>query len=151
MKLRQTNRARQPRPGFSFIEAILGAALMGSALLGLAQFLLYGIANNKRSTEIGQGMFLARQQVEYLRMLTSEELAEFPSTTRGESSDESIDLNQDGEVDFRRVTRIQASGTIFSVQVLVFPPIKLGLTADTLRSAPESHQLRGSANAVIGR
>lgn len=151
MKISLPRRPPRTRKGFTYIEAILGSALLGMSLIGLAQFLLYGIANNKRAYEIGQSTFLARQQVEYLRMLTAVELEEFPSTSRGESSDEAIDLNQDGVTDFRRLTKIQATGVTYTVQVLILPANKTAVAANDLWLDPESHQVRAYANTVIGR
>jgi len=139
------------KKGFTYIEVILGAALLGTSLLGLAQFLLYGIANNKRAYEVGQGMFLARQQVEYLRMLTAAEIEAFPSTARGESADEQVDVNGDGAADFRRLTKITASGSVYTVRVIVLPPNTGSTTAASVWADPENRQVRAYANTVIGR
>jgi Tfp pilus assembly protein PilV len=151
MKTLKLRRWPGRKKGFTFVEVLLGSALLGMSLLGLAQFLLYGIANNKRAYEVGQGMFLARQQVEYLRMLTAAEIEAFPSTARGESNDEQIDLNQDGTTDFRRLTKITASGVVYTVQVIILPPNILSASANAVWNNPENYQVRAYANTVIGR
>ncbi len=139
------------RAGSTFIEAIIGMAVLGIALLGLAQLFLVSIANNTRGGGIGQATFLAQQTVDYLRTLTGTELAAFPSAARGESTDETIDMNGDGTPDFRRLTRVQGSGYAWSVQVLVFPANQLTPAAETLLADPNGHRALAVVNTVIGR
>lgn len=142
---------RRQRAGSSFIEAIIGMAILGIALLGLAQLFLISIANNTRGGGIGQATFLAQQTIDYVRTLTNAEIATFPSTARGESADETIDMNQDGTPDFRRLTRIQGTGYSWAVQVLVFPAGQLTPTAETLADDPAGHKVLAVMNTVIGR
>lgn len=139
------------RPGFTLIESLIGLAVMGIAMLGLAQAFLVGLANNRRAGEIGHAALLAQQRVDYLRILTAEELEAFPSMARGEQSDEILDVNSDGTPDFRRLTRIQVSGLIYSVRVLVFPSTRAGAQADTLLADPWANGVRTVLNTVIGR
>jgi len=139
------------RAGSSFIEAIIGMAILGIALLGLAQLFLVSIASNTRGAGIGQATFLAQQAVDYVRTLTNDEIATFPSTTRGESADETLDMNQDGTPDFRRVTRIQGTGYSWAVQVLIFPASQLTPTAEALADDPAGHKALAVMNTVIGR
>lgn len=137
--------------GFTFIEALLAIALLGIALLGLAQMFVFSVRNNLKSGEISQATFLAQQQVDYLRTLTAVELNVFPSATRGESSDEAVDVNHDGTTEYRRLTQVSLSGTSYRVKVLVFPPAQLGAAAADLLSDPEGHAVRANMNTVIGR
>jgi prepilin-type N-terminal cleavage/methylation domain-containing protein len=139
------------RPGFTLLESLIGLAVMGIAMLGLAQAFLIGVANNRRAGEISHAALLAQQRVDYLRTLTAEELAAYPSIARGEQSDEILDFNADGTPDFRRLTRIQISGLIYSVKVLVFPAIKAATAADTLLADPWANGVRTVLNTVIGR
>jgi len=137
--------------GFTFIEALLSIALLGVAVLGLAQMFVFSIRNNLRSGEISQAIFLAQQQVDYLRTLTAGELNAFPSTGQGESSDEVIDVNHDGTTEYRRLTRVSLSGSAYSVKVLVFPAGQLGTAAADLLSDPAGHAVRANMNTVITR
>ncbi|MDD8026075.1 MAG: prepilin-type N-terminal cleavage/methylation domain-containing protein [Acidobacteriota bacterium] len=147
---------RRPKPargrrGFTLIESLIGIVILGIAVLGLAQIFLVGVANNRRAGDIGHATFLAQQRIDYLRTLTAGELEAFPSSARGESSDEALDVNSDGTNEFRRLTRIQVSGLIFSVKVLVFPSTRIGTAADTLLADPWDYGVRAVLNTVIGR
>jgi hypothetical protein len=139
------------RRGSSFIEAIIGMAILGIAMLGLAQLFLIAIANNSRGGGISQATYLAQQQIDYLRSLTELELEGFPSSVRGESSDESLDLNLDGTSDFRRLTQLQLSGFVWSVKVLVFPASRGGVQASVLMGDPSRYKSLAIMSAVIGR
>ena len=142
---------RRTRAGSSFIEAIIGMAILGIALLGLAQLFLVSIASNTRGGGIGQATFLAQQTIDYVRALTQDEIATFPSAARGESADETLDMNQDGTPDFRRLTRIQGSGYSWTIRVLVFPASRLTTAAETLAADPAGHKALAVMNTVIGR
>jgi type II secretory pathway pseudopilin PulG len=139
------------RRGSSFIEAVIGMAILGIALLGLAQLFLIGIANNSRAGAISQATFLAQQRVDYLRSLTQAELEAFPSSARGESVDEALDLNADGTSDFRRLTDLQLSGFVWSVKVLVFPASQCGVEDSLLMENPSRHKVLAIMSAIIGR
>jgi Tfp pilus assembly protein PilV len=143
-------RAKRER-GFTFIEALLSIALLGTAVLGLAQMFVFSIRNNLRSGEISQAIFLAQQQVDYLRTLTGSELNDYPSTSRGELADEAIDVNHDGTTESRRLTQVTVSGTSFIVRVLVFPSSQLGAAAADLLSDPAGHSVRANMNTAITR
>ena len=142
---------KRGRPGATLIEALISIIILGIALLGLAQLFLVSLTNNARGGETSQATSLAQQQVDYLRTLTSAELATFPSTARSETDDEAIDMNLDGTLDFRRLTRIQATGYVYSVRVLIFPPSRIGKGADDLLQDPASYRALAVLNAVIGR
>ena len=145
-----TPRAGRER-GFTFIEAILSIALLGIALIGLAQMFVFSIRNNLKGGEISQAINLAQQQVDYLRTLTQTELNGFPSTARGESNDEAIDVNHDGTTEFRRLTKVTFSATTYTVKVLVFPANQLAAGAADLYSDPAGHAVRAEMNTVITR
>jgi len=145
------DRRARLRAGFTLIEALIGMAITGIALLGLAQLFLIAVANNTRGAEISHATFLAQQRIDYLRSLTDIELAAFPATARGESVDEPIDMNGDGTPDYRRVTAIQASGHSYEVKVLVFPASQNGVAKDTLLQNPANYKVRADMNTVISR
>jgi prepilin-type N-terminal cleavage/methylation domain-containing protein len=139
------------RRGFTLIESLIGLAVMGIAMLGLAQAFMVGVANNKRAGDIGNATLLAQQRIDYLRILTAAELEAYPTSSRGESADEMLDINSDGNPDFRRLTFVQVAGLIYSVRVLVFPATRAGIAADTLAADPWANGVRAVSNTVIGR
>jgi len=144
-------RRRDRRAGFTFIEALLSIALLGVAMLGLAQMFILSVRNNQHGGEISQAMFIAQQQVDYLRTLTTAELNTFPSTARGEANDEVLDVNHDGITEYRRLTQVTTSGSLYSVKVLVFPTREVATAAADLYSDPAGHTVRASMNTVISR
>ena len=137
--------------GFSLIEALIGIAIIGIALLGLAQLFLLSVANNTRAGDIARATFLAQQQLDYLRALTDAELSTFPSTARGESADQTIDINGDSYTDFRRITQVAASASGFSAKILVFPATAAGKSSAVLLAAPSSYKVRAVVSADIIR
>ena len=139
------------RPGFSMIEAIVGIAVMGIAMLGLAQIFLLGVANNRRGGEIASASFYAQQRIDYLRGLTADELNGFPSAARGESADETLDINSDGVPELRRITQVTAGNLSYTVKVLVFPAARIGTAAASLIADPAGNKARAVINTVISR
>jgi len=137
--------------GFSLIEVMIALTILGIALLGLAELFVISLANNKRGGEISTATFLAQQQVNYLRGLTAAELNAFPSSSRGESDDESVNINSDAEADYRRVTQVQVSGYSYAVKVLVFPASQIGVPKSTLLQDPNSYRVRAVMSTVISR
>jgi len=137
--------------GFSLIEVLIGVFLVAVAVLGLAQLFLMGIMNTTRSNEIANSVFLAQQEIDYLRTLTATELTSFPDASRSESDDESIDVNVDGTPDFRRITVVTNSNPTFAVQVLVFPPSQFTASRTDLITDPASHRVRARMETVISR
>lgn len=104
---------------------------------------------------MSNAIFLAQQQIDYLRTLTSDELNTFPNTQIGESNDELIDINQDGTIDFRRLTMIQPSAAVanagFDVLILVFPPAVQNVSQSELVARPERFKIRAYIHTIITR
>jgi prepilin-type N-terminal cleavage/methylation domain-containing protein len=140
--------------GFSIIEVLVGITLIAIALIGLAQLFTLSVMNNLRANDLSNATFLIQQEIDYLRSLTTAEMADFPQTSRGESNDEQIDLNQDGTIDYRRVTSVQAQGTptpTYDVFVLVFPPSQLGAARSALLLNPDNYKVKAQIHTLISR
>lgn len=142
---------RKAQGGFSLVELLVGIFLMAVALLGLAHFFLMGVMNNNRSSEITNAFFLAQQQIDYLRTLTSTELDAFPNTGIGESNDETLDINADGTLDFRRLTVVNGLDQDYEVSVYVFPAAQMTTARDELLADPDTHKVRARLSTKIGR
>jgi prepilin-type N-terminal cleavage/methylation domain-containing protein len=143
---------RHIRPkGFSLIEVLIGVSLMAVAILGLAQLFMLGMLNNVRAGEIANAVFLAQQQVDNLRPLTSSELTAFIGTG---ANDELIDINADGTTDFRRVTvltDVTTQGPEFTAEILVFPTSQALTARNDLISDPARHKVRARMQTTITR
>jgi prepilin-type N-terminal cleavage/methylation domain-containing protein len=137
--------------GFSLIEVLVGIALIGTVLIGLAQLFTMSVMNNLRSSEISNATFLAQQNIDYLRSLTRGEISNFPQVARGESGDEAIDLNVDTTTDFRRLTRVTPNGELFDIRVWVFPAAERNTPVAQLLADPERHHVQAQINTVISR
>ena len=133
--------------GFSMIEVVVGIALVGVALLGLAQLFCLSVMNNARSDAMTNAVFLAQQQIDFLRNLSADELHNLSLSP----IDELMDINSDGTVDYRRVTQIAASGFYWNVRVLVFPALQAQAALDNLIANPSDYQVRADINTVISR
>lgn len=140
--------------GFTLIEVIISLALVTVVFVSLAQLFTLSIMQNLRSNEISNAIFLTQQQIDYLRTLTSDELTAFPNSGIGESEDENIDINADGTIDFRRITRVQPSASVmagFDVMILVFPPAYQDTAANLLIDNPEKYKVRAYIHTIISR
>jgi prepilin-type N-terminal cleavage/methylation domain-containing protein len=144
---------KQPprQKGFSLIEVLIGVFLVAVAVLGLAELYMLGIWNTRRSSEIANSVFLAQQEIDYLRSLTSTELSTFPDISRGESSDALVDVDVDGHPDYRVITVLTNLNPTFDVKVLVFPPSQFDAERDTLVANPVGHGARAQLNTIISR
>jgi type II secretory pathway pseudopilin PulG len=141
------NARKKKREGFSLIETTIGIALVGVALLALAQLFTYSVMNNQRSDRMTNSTFLAQQQIDFLRNLPAADLNNLAASP----VDEQIDVNNDGNIDFRRVTVIQATGFIWDVRVRVFPASQSQTSVDDLINYPTQHQVRADMGTVISR
>ncbi len=138
---------KKKREGFSLVETTIGIALVGVALLGLAQLFTYSVMNNARSDRMTNSTFLAQQQIDFLRNLPAADLNNLAASP----VDEQVDVNNDGNIDFRRVTVINASGFYWEIRVQVFPPSELGFAVEDLIQQPVLHQVKADMSTVISR
>jgi type II secretory pathway pseudopilin PulG len=129
------------------IEVVVGIALVGVALLGLAQLFVLSVMNNARSDSMTNAVFLAQQQIDFLRNLSAAELQNLTLSP----IDELMDINNDGTVNFRRVTQLASSGFYWNVRVLVFPGLQAGVALENLLDNPSAYQVRADINTIISR
>ena len=135
------------RKGFSLIEVILGIALIAIAMLGLAQMFVLSMANNARADQISNSTFLAQQSMDELRTLNADEL-----TAMGSSPvDEMVDVNNDGNYEFRRITRLTPQGMNWLAEVWVFPSSQRDADVSDLIQDPRGHRCRAEVSSVIVR
>lgn len=133
--------------GFSMIEVVVGIALVGVALLGLAQLFCLSVMNNARSDAMTNSIFLAQQQIDFLRNLSADELHNLSLSP----IDELMDINSDGTVDFRRITQLAASGFYWNVRVMVFSGLQAQVAMDNLIASPTEYQVRADVSTIISR
>ena len=139
------------RQGFSLIEVLIGVFLVAVAVVGLVQLFMMSIMNNARANEIANGVFLAQQEIDYLRTLTLAELTSFPSAARAEVDDQTIDVNADGTPDYRRITVVNNQNPTFDVEVLVFPSTQITTDRDVLVADPDQNKVRARLATTITR
>jgi len=149
--IKRMHKERAKRPGFSLIEVLIGVFLVAVAVVGLVQLFMMSIMNNARANEIANAVFLAQQQIDYLRTLTVTELTTFPTAARAESDDQTIDVNADGTPDFRRITVVTNQNPSFEVEVLVFPSTEITADKDVLVANPDQNRVRARLNTTITR
>jgi prepilin-type N-terminal cleavage/methylation domain-containing protein len=142
MSIRRTK--KRTDEGFSLIEVLLGIALIGIAMLGLAQLFVMSVWNNRRADVISGATFLAQQEIDSIRTLTPEELASLPVI-----SDETIDVNQDGTDDFRRLTTIDHNN--FYYKVLVFGAEEISADQGALLADPAGNRVLARMSTIINR
>jgi len=133
--------------GFSMIEVVVGIALVGVALLGLAQLFCLSVMNNARSDAMTNSIFLAQQQIDFLRNLSANELHNLSLSP----VDELMDINSDGTVDFRRITQLAASGFYWNVRVMVFSGLQAQVAMDNLIASPSEYKVRADVSTIISR
>jgi type II secretory pathway pseudopilin PulG len=138
---------RKKREGFSMIETTTAIFLAGVALLALAQLFTFSVMNNRRSDRMTNSIFLAQQQIDFLRNLPATNLSDLAASP----VDEQIDVNNDGNMDFRRVTVLRAVGFNWDVRVRVFPASQLLTSVEDLINYPTQHQIRADMGTVISR
>jgi prepilin-type N-terminal cleavage/methylation domain-containing protein len=135
---------KKKRKGFTLVEVVLAIAIVGIALLGLAQLFTYSVLINSRSEKMTNATFLAQQRIEFLRNISTTELSSFVSPT-----DEQLDLNSDGIIDFRRVTQLQSTGFSWNVRILVFSGEQLGAPVASLIDDPLKYRVRADISTII--
>jgi len=156
----KTNKGKKDKNvrGFTLIETIISLALVTVVFVSLAQLFTISIMQNVRSHEISNAIFLAQQQIDYLRTLTTSKLSDLisssPEGITEVSNDEQIDINADGTIDFRRITQVGSSQTVsggFDVQVLIFPPAYKDTDSTSLIENPEKYKVRAYIHTIISR
>lgn len=135
---------RNKAKGFTLVEVVLAIAIVGIALLGLAQLFTYSVLVNSRSERMTNATFLAQQRIDFLRNISTTELSSVVSPT-----DEQLDLNSDGIIDFRRVTQIQSTGYSWNVRILVFSGEQLTVPVASLVENPFKYRVRADISTVI--
>lgn len=158
---REAMAKRNKRRGFTLLEVVVGIALVAIAVLGLAEMFTLSVLNNMRSDRITSASFLAQQQIDVLRSLTSAELSLVASSaavdlnndgTNDFFKDELIDINQDNLNDFRRITDVQTYyGTGWLVQVFVFTAEQFSADQGDLISNPQDHRVKARLSTVVHR
>lgn len=155
------------KPGFTLVEVLLCIALIALALLGLAQIFTLSVLNNMRSDRLTTANFLAQQQVDFIRDLTLEEIS---LNYYGQTIDEKLDVNNDGTLDYRRITKIESinidvkgdstptwpssgilTGNYFKVKVFVFSAEQLDRDAEDLIADPERYRVKAQLTTIISR
>ncbi len=155
-----TLKTEKPHEGFTFIEVIIMLALVTVVFVGMIQLFNLSVLQNLRANEMSNAIFLAQQQIDYLRTLTSDELTGFPNSQLGESNDELLDINMDGTIDFRRITEVQDNQNLtiggfdiggFDVRILVFPSSARNVQRAQLLANPQRYRVRAFIHTLITR
>ncbi|HCS49713.1 MAG TPA: hypothetical protein DIW61_16305 [Candidatus Aminicenantes bacterium] len=150
--------------GFSLLEVLIGITLVAIAVLGLAQMFTLGILNNLRSERIANASFLAQQQVDIIRNLTGDELTTLAlgngvdlngDGTMDVLKDDLLDVNSDSQLDYRRITEVQADSSgaslVFEVTVLVFSAEQMNTLKNQLILQPAGYGVQSKVNTIISR
>jgi len=146
--MKTMRRTLKPSGGFSLIEVLIGIALIGIAMLGLAQLFVMSVWSNHRSEQISTATFFAQQEMDHLRTLTATEL----QTLQTNYVDENLDINNDGAVDYRRITQISSpQQSLWTARVLVFPPSMIDKEANVLFANPLANRVLSDMYSVIYR
>lgn len=138
---------KQNRDGFSLMEVLVGMVLVGVTMLGLAQLFTYSIVVNSRADEISNATFLAQQQIDMLRSFTAAEL----NTAALTVGDEPLDINNDGVIDYRRLTDMRINNQVWDVRILVFPAEAQNTSQSLLLQDPVQHKVKADISTIIGR
>jgi prepilin-type N-terminal cleavage/methylation domain-containing protein len=148
---------KKKMPGFSLIEVLVGLFLVAVAVLGLAQLFLLSVANNRNADRISTATNLAKQQIEWLRSLTSEEL-ELIAGSDLAAWDETLDINLDSTNDYRRVTDVSVVDFVFEARIFVYSAEKFAVDLNELIPNPQApfdtsgrHRPRAFMSTIITR
>jgi len=139
--------------GFTLIEVLIGLALMGTAVLGLAELFTLAVLQNRQADRIANATFLAQQEIDTVRNMLLADV----TAMAGNTIDESINLNGDVDAggneiyDYRRITQVLYTGALYDVRVLVFSAEHMGTAAADLIADPEGHKVRAQIQTIISR
>jgi prepilin-type N-terminal cleavage/methylation domain-containing protein len=140
------------RKGFTLIEVLVAVFLVGVAIMGLAQIFTLTVLNNSRSDRMANATYLAQQRIDFLRNMTSLELN---TATLSDGTpiplDEQLDINNDGTLDYRRITQIQSAGFYWDVRVAVFHSQYASESSGQLLANPQQYRILADMNTVISR
>jgi prepilin-type N-terminal cleavage/methylation domain-containing protein len=140
------------RKGFTLIEVLVSVFLVGVAIMGLAQIFTLTVLNNSRADRMANATFLAQQRIDFLRNMTTLELN---TATLSDGTpiplDEQLDINNDGTIDYRRITQIQSAGFYWDIRVLVFYSHHSTETGAQLLADPQQYRVMADMNTVISR
>jgi prepilin-type N-terminal cleavage/methylation domain-containing protein len=138
--------------GFTLFEVVVGMALIGVAVLGLAQLFALCVAQNMRADRMSTATFLAQQQIDSLRDLTGGELGALQANS---PIDEQLDVNVDNTIDYRRITTITPDPVFTSawdVRVMVFSAEQLSVgNVNDLITNPAGHKIKAYITTMISR
>jgi prepilin-type N-terminal cleavage/methylation domain-containing protein len=140
------------RKGFTLIEVLVALFLVGVAIMGLAQMFTLTILNNSRSERMANATFLAQQRIDFLRNMTTLELN---TATLSDGTpiplDEQLDINNDGTIDYRRITQIQSAGFYWDIRILVFTGQHSTESSAQLIADPHQYRVMADMSTVISR
>jgi prepilin-type N-terminal cleavage/methylation domain-containing protein len=140
------------RKGFTLIEVLVAVFLVGVAIMGLAQIFTLTVLNNSRSDRMANATYLAQQRIDFLRNMTTLELN---TATLNDGTpiplDEQLDINNDGTLDYRRITQIQAAGFYWDVRVAVFLSQYASESSAQLLANPQQYRILADMSTIISR
>jgi prepilin-type N-terminal cleavage/methylation domain-containing protein len=140
------------RKGFTLIEVLVAVFLVGVAVMGLAQIFTLTVLNNSRSDRMANATFLAQQRIDFLRNMTTLELN---TATLSDGTpiplDEQLDINNDGTIDYRRITQIQSAGFYWDIRILVFYSHRSTESSAQLIANPQQYRVMADMSTVISR
>jgi prepilin-type N-terminal cleavage/methylation domain-containing protein len=140
------------RNGFTLIEVLVAVFLVGVAIMGLAQIFTLTVLNNSRSERMANATFLAQQRIDFLRNMMALELN---TATLSDGTpiplDEQLDINNDGTIDYRRITQIQSAGFYWDIRILVFTGQYSTESSAQLIADPNQYRVMADMSTVISR
>jgi prepilin-type N-terminal cleavage/methylation domain-containing protein len=140
------------RKGFTLIEVLVAVFLVGVAVMGLAQIFTLTVLNNSRSDRMANATYLAQQRIDFLRNMTTLEL-NTATLSNGTPIplDEQLDINNDGTLDYRRITQIQSAGFYWDIRVAVFHSQYASESPMQLLADPQQYRVFADMSTVISR
>jgi hypothetical protein len=96
--------------------------------------------------------FLAQQRIDFLRNMTTLELN---TATLSDGTpiplDEQLDINNDGTIDYRRITQIQSAGFYWDIRIWVFTGKHSTESSAQLIADPHQYRVMADMSTVISR